>query len=319
MTGTVLILGATGRFGRAATNAFANAGWQVIAASRAGGGAVPRGVKTIACDPTDKAAVVAAAQGMDVIVHTVNPPYHHWAKLMPNLTRNIIAAGLSSGATVMIPGNIYGYGEDASIILREEAARAPTTRKGALRVTMERAFEDAAAEGLRTIILRSGDYMERRNTGSWFESYIAKKASKGVFTYPGRMDAVHAWAYLPDVGRAMQQLARIRADLPAFTALGFEGYSLTGAELKAAVALAVGQPLKTAKMPWRLMRVLGLINPVVREVMEMRYLWNTPHRVDGTALRKLLPDYKDTPLSVAMQDAVPDLIPPRVDVQAYPA
>ena len=38
MTGTVLILGATGKFGRAATIAFAQAGWQVTAASRTGGG-----------------------------------------------------------------------------------------------------------------------------------------------------------------------------------------------------------------------------------------------------------------------------------------
>lgn len=36
MTGTVLILGANGRFGRVATQAFAHAGWQVRAASRKG-------------------------------------------------------------------------------------------------------------------------------------------------------------------------------------------------------------------------------------------------------------------------------------------
>lgn len=32
------------------------------------------------------------------------------------------------------------------------------------------------------------------------------------------------------------------------------------------------------------------------ELLEMRYLWNLPHSLDGTRLKELLPDYRDTPL-----------------------
>lgn len=304
MTATVLILGANGRFGRAATLAFAHRGWDVRAASRTGDGEKLPHVTRIACDVSDGASVIAAAKGVDVIVHAVNPAYHKWVEQLPTLTANVIAAGLSSGAAVMIPGNVYAFGKDAPVVLREDSAPRPTTRKGALRVTMERAFAGAAESGLRTIILRGGDFIERTQTGNWFDSQIANKAHKGVFTYPGRMDAVHAWAYLPDMARAMAELAEIREDLPRFASIGFEGFSLTGAELKAAVALAVGRPLKLKSVPWGIMRIIALFSPLLREVIEMRYLWDTPHRLDGAALQAVLPDFQPTSLAGAMADAL---------------
>lgn len=304
MTQTVLILGAKGRFGRAATLAFADAGWNVRALSRAGDGAVLAGVSNLACDVMDSDALVTAARGADVIVHAVHPAYQHWTTQMPIHTRNVIAAARASGATVMVVGNVYPFGENAPEVLSEGGAFAPTTRKGALRVTMEQAFADAAEQGVRSVILRGGDFIERTKTGNWFETYITNKVGKGIFTYPGRMGAVHAWAYLPDMARAMVGLAEKRDALPPSASFGFEGYSLAGEELKAAVERQVGHPLKTASFPWPLMRVIGLFSPLVREVIEMRYLWDTPHRVDGSALAAALPDFTPTPLSVAMAEVL---------------
>lgn len=58
MTGTVLVLGASGSFGSHAAREFAAAGWQVRRYQRG----------------TD---MVAAAQGADVIVNGLNPPNYH--------------------------------------------------------------------------------------------------------------------------------------------------------------------------------------------------------------------------------------------------
>ncbi len=300
MTGTVLILGANGRFGRAATQAFANAGWQVRAASRKGNSAPRTGVTAVAVNVMDTAALSAAAQGADVIVHAVHPPYPDWADIMPVHTKNVIAAARASGATVMVVGNVYTFGENAPELYAETLTPAPTTRKGHLRLDMERAFEAAAADGVHSVILRGGDFIEREKTGNWFDTYMTNKLHKGVFTYPGARDVVHAWAYLPDMARAMVDLAKMRNTLPAFSSFGFEGYSLTGHEMHQAVEKAVGRPLKAAAFPWGLMRVLALFSPLMREVLEMRYLWEVPHRVDGGPLAAALPDFAPTPLEEAM-------------------
>ena len=112
---------------------------------------------------------------MDVIVHALNPPYPAWSKAMPVLTANVITAASQSGTTIMIPGNIYNYGDAMPTVLTENTAHAPTTRKGRLREQMEKAF---AASDVQTIILRAGDFIDAEQSGNWFDGHIANNVSK---------------------------------------------------------------------------------------------------------------------------------------------
>ncbi len=187
-----------------------------------------------------EAALSSAAAGCEVIVNALNPPYTRWRHELPRLTANVITAAKSSGATVMIPGNVYHYGAAMPARLAEDTPAAPTTRKGRLRAEMERAYEQASAEGVRTIILRAGDFIERQRTGNWFDSHTAADVGAGRVMYPGPLDRLHAWAYLPDMARAIALLADKRAGFAAFEEFGFPGYALTGRMLIDAMAGAAG-------------------------------------------------------------------------------
>ena len=309
MLGNVLILGAKGRFGRAAVDAFSSAGWQVRGFARSWNGTVdsavePAGVDRISGDAFDADVLAAAAEGCDVIVNALNPPYHRWQRDLPRLTASVIHAAKSSGATVMIPGNIYSYGAAMPANLSEATPAAPTTRKGRLRQEMERIYARAAVDGVRTVILRSGDFIERQKTGNWFDSYIAAHIADGRVMYPGPLDRMHAWAYLPDMARAMAVLAEKRASFAAFEQFGYPGYALTGRMLIDAMAESAGQKLKVKGLSWPLIRLLGLAMPQMREVAEMSYLWRQPHAIDGAKLRAVLPEFKETPFAAAISEAL---------------
>ena len=112
MKGKVVVLGAGGRFGRAAVLAFAEAGWDVRAATRSGRNDFDAGVDAVAVDGTDAASVRRAAEGCDVIVNALNPPYPEWAEVVPRFTAAVLAAAKATGATVLIPGNVYNFGTD---------------------------------------------------------------------------------------------------------------------------------------------------------------------------------------------------------------
>lgn len=67
--GTVLVTGATGVFGRAATKALVRAGYEVVGLARSAGGPAPRGVTWAASDVRDPDAVRRAMAGCDAVVH----------------------------------------------------------------------------------------------------------------------------------------------------------------------------------------------------------------------------------------------------------
>ncbi len=299
MTNNVLILGANGRFGRAAYKAFSDAGWDVTALVRPG---KAHSGKVIEVDASDPTALSDAAKGFHVIVNALNPPYHKWAEMLPVLTASVIAAARTSGATVLIPGNVYNYSTNLPTVLSADTPQNAINGKGALRVEMERSFRDAP--NVRTIVLRGGDFIEAEKTGNWFDGQITNKVDKGVITYPGPTDQIHAWAYLPDMARAAVELCKIRETLPRFADIPFAGFAITGDELITAVEDATDKTLKVKTVPWSIMSAIGLFSPLIREVVAMRYLWNRPHRLDGSSLNSLLPDFKPTPLKTALQQAL---------------
>ena len=305
MPGKIIILGAKGRFGRAAVDAFLVAGWRVRAFARSWENEVgTTDIELIAGDAFDASALASAAKGCAVIVNGLNPPYPRWKRDLPRLTASVIQAAKASGATVMIPGNVYNYGAGMPARLGEETPHAPTTRKGRLREEMEQAYASAGDDGVRTIILRAGDFIEREKTGNWFDSYIAANVAKERVIYPGPLDRVHAWAYLPDMARAMVGLAEQRAAFAVFERFGFPGYGLTGQGLVELMERACGHTLKVKRLPWPMIRFLGLVMPQLREVAEMAYLWRTPHTIDGAKLAAALPDFRATPLEDAIADAL---------------
>jgi hypothetical protein len=57
-------------------------------------------------------------------------------------------------------------------------------------------------------------------------------------------------------------------------------------------------------LPWKIVGLLGLFNAGMREIYEMRYLWQVPHRVDGGKLAHLLPEFRPTPIDRAFKDVL---------------
>lgn len=289
MHNVVLILGPTGRVGRHAAAAFETAGWEVRRFDRR------------------KDRLWDAAWGASVIVNGWNPSYHHWARDLPGLTRQVIEVAKASGATVIVPGNLYGYGADAPECLGPKTPMRATNPLGRLRIDMERAYRDA---GIRTIVVRAGDFIDTAPSGNWFDRVIAKHASAGRIAYPGAPDCVHAWAYLPDVARVMVALAEQRHALDPWVDIPVPGYAVTGQELARGCAAALGHPVRLTRMSWLPLYLLRPVLPFIGGMFEMRYLWSKPHRLDPGALQSIAPQIEMTPLVTALRCALDHQIDP---------
>ncbi|WP_052249419.1 hypothetical protein [Tateyamaria sp. ANG-S1] len=111
---------------------------------------------------------------------------------------------------------------------------------------------------------------------------------------------MHAWAYLPDMARAMVALAERRFEFHGYEEFGFGGYALTGDALIAMVEEVMGKPMRVSRLQWWAVRIIALWSPLMREVLEMRYQWDRPHQIDGSKLRATLPDFRDTPAREAL-------------------
>ncbi len=121
----------------------------------------------------------------------------------------------------------------------------------------------------------------------------------------------HAWAYLPDLARAFVRVAEL-PQVQAFHSWHFEGHTLTGAELLAAIEVAAHelgiappQGFHHGGLPWGVIGAIGLVVPKWRELARMSYLWRVAHALDGRRLAALPGAAQHmTPLAVAVRESL---------------
>ncbi|MCP3709538.1 NAD-dependent epimerase/dehydratase family protein [Paraburkholderia sp. CNPSo 3274] len=304
-----LVLGASGGIGSEVARQLLDAGWQVRALRRGGapGTAAAGAIEWLDGDVLSREAVVRAAQGCAVIVHAVNPPgYRRWAQVVLPMIDNTLAAAAAVGATVVLPGTVYNFGPDTFPVLREDSPQQPLTRKGAIRVELERRMQAASEHGVRSIVVRAGDFFGPHVGNSWFAQGIVKRDEPvQVVRQPGTRGVGHAWSYVPDVARTMLELIERRDTLPAFAVFHMAGHwDADGSQFVEAICrVARRHGLKPQSKPfaWAFMRAISPFVTTLRELMEMRYLWSEPLRLDNARLVSELGREPHTPLDEAVE------------------
>jgi nucleoside-diphosphate-sugar epimerase len=314
-TKTALILGITGGIGGELAAALRRHGWQINAlhrnAARASA-AASAPVTWIQGDVMNPGDVIKAAHGASLIVHAVNPPgYRNWGQLVLPMLESTIDAAHVCDARIVLPGTIYNYGPDAFPVLREDSPQNPLTRKGGIRVEMERRLRRAADIGVRSLIVRAGDFFGPNAGNNWFSQGLIRpgKPVRSI-SYPGRPGIGHAWAYLPDLAETIAQLMEREARLGTFETFHFAGHwDADGSQMTRAISTAVLTANRQANpatnipvhnFPWPLVTLLSPFVTLFREMREMRYLWQQPLQLSNDKLLGALATEVRTPLVEAV-------------------
>lgn len=308
---TALVLGATGGIGSEVALRLQQGGWAVQALHRNAPAqrSLPGTLTWIQGDAMNRADVVSAAGGASLIVHAVNPPgYRDWEKLVLPMLDNTIAAAQASGARIVLPGTVYNYGPDAFPILKESAPQHPRTRKGKIRVEMERRLAAVAGAGVRSLVVRAGDFFGARAANNWFSQALVRPGRPvTTITNPGTRGIGHQWAYLPDVAETMCRLVDLDAALDDFSTFHMHGHwdadgtQMTHAIRRVVLAENGGAAARIKAMPWWFLMAIAPFMPTLREMKEMRYLWKEPVRLDNQRLVITLGKEPHTELDTAVR------------------
>jgi len=291
--GKVGLFGAAGAIGRSIAVALRAAGrdYRVIGRSRApleaAFGQDPH-AEIVTWSPDDPASIAAAAQGLQTAVYLVGVPYDQFASHPPLMAKTLAGLAAAGVERLILIGTVYPYGRARSNPVTEDHPREPHTFKGQMRLTQENLVLDAhGRDGLSTLVLRLPDFygpgVERSFLHGVFEGAARGTRAQVI----GPLDVPHEFVFVPDVGPVVETLTRTPDAYGQWLHLAGAG-TITQREVATrAYALAGREPkLMVAGKP--MLRVLGLFNPIVRELVEMNYLMTDPIVLDDSALGALI-------------------------------
>jgi nucleoside-diphosphate-sugar epimerase len=305
---TALVIGITGSIGREVAGALLRRGWRVRALHRDPGAAaissaLPN-VQWVKGDAMQSRDVVAAASGTELIVHAANPAnYRNWRGLALPMLENTIAAARSSNARILLPATIYNFGAKAPRLLKENSPQIPTTRKGQVRLEMELQLQKASLYGVRSIVVRAGDFFGPGAGNSWLTRGMVRPRGRVRSVYnPATPEAGHSWAYLPDLAETMARLIESERPMSAYEVFHFRGHWLErGAGMAESVCRTLGIENQRIKpFPWWAIKLAAPFVNAFHEMLEMRYLWQVALQLDNSKLRAFIGAEAHTPLEDAL-------------------
>ncbi|MDQ1471169.1 MAG: hypothetical protein QOJ99_2649 [Bryobacterales bacterium] len=246
-------------------------------------------------DPDNPAAARAALHGSDTIVYLIGVPYHQF-HLHPIVMKQTLDAAIAEGVQrILLIGTVYPYGKPITTPVTEQHPRQPHTYKGKMRKQAEDLLLQAEAGGkLRATILRLPDFYGPNVEKSFLDSLFKAAATGGTANMLGPVDPPHEFVFIPDVGPVVTALLQTEGAWGHMWNLAGAG-AMTQREIAERVFRMAGTKPRIRVAGKNLLRLMGLFNPLLREMVEMHYLLTTPVLLDDSALHKLLGTIHKTP------------------------
>jgi nucleoside-diphosphate-sugar epimerase len=243
------------------------------------------GVEFQTCDVLDADDVLSAMRSAEQAVVTIGFEYKGsvWKTAWPKAMANFIAAAEATGARVVHIDNLYMYGPQTAP-LREDMPLTSYGRKPSARAEATRMWMKASEEKrILWAALRAPDFygpgVGRSHIGDVGFGMVAKGKPATLLMQP---DTPHAFAYVPDIARAV--LSLLDADNDAYGQAWHVpcAPTLTPRQILKFGADALGTKLRIVAIPGVVLQALGVFAPYLREMAEMSFTWNRPYHVDST-------------------------------------
>ena len=303
MSETHLVVGA-GEVGSALASQLADAGKQVILVTRSGRGPEHPLIKRIAADASSLEELLSAAPKAVAIYNCVNPPhYNKWATEWPPLAKAFTDYALATDAVLVTCSNLYGYGP-TNKTLTEDLPLNGTWINSKVRAQMWLDAKKLNDEGLiRATEVRGSDYVSPGMQSRFGDRVVpVLKAGKAVQLL-GATDHLHTFTSPVDVATLMRTIALDkRAWGKAWHVPSNE--PKTQREVVQDIAKELGiRDVKVGSVPNAILSMMGLFNPVIKELNNGSYMFNAPFIMDDSAARKTF-GLQPTPWDVLIKNLV---------------
>ncbi len=223
------------------------------------------------------------------------------------LTENLLAGAKESGAVLVFPSNIHGYGPLQTVPATEDHPHLATSKRGVLRNAMEKMLFDARAAGdAQVVIPRLAGFYGPGVLDSFLAQIVESVlAGKTAYWY-GKLDVPYDLVYVDDAAAACVRLGNTPEcaadDNPVWHVPG--PGPLTGRQFIEQVSREVGKKSSMGVRSRLMIQAMGVLTPAAKELAEVLYEFETPTLMDGGKLAQTFPEFHYTPHEAAISQAV---------------
>ena len=242
---------------------------------------IPQNVQVTAADATSKTAMKAIAGRSEVIFSCTDMRYDKWAAFYPATATALAYALSETNAKLVFADNLYSYGNVMGAVMHEQLPHTAKTKKGKIRA------------GVINTLLYSGEPFNNRVAFVKAADFIGPRIHKGIFGTDfldrvhqgkrvmlfGNIALPHTFTYIKDFAAAMINVGTASDTfgqiwhVPNAPALSLDKWVHL-------FEVITNKKIKKSVTPKFIIRIAGLFNSFIKELVEMAYQFEYPYLVN---------------------------------------
>lgn len=300
-----LVIGASGSIGYAIVFELIRRGMKVVAFARNEEKlrslfAEEKNVTIQKGDAGNEQNLEQAAKGVDIIFHSLNVPYQTWDQYLVNYLNNILSVAKKFHTKLAYVDNVYAYGIPAESPITEETRKEPHTKKGKIRLELEKLLLESHVD---TLLVHMPDVYGPNASGTLLHETL-KNVVKGKSTiYVGNLKTKREYLYTKDGAKAMVELA-LQEDTYNQVWNIPSTHPITGEEMIDLLKKAYTYQKRMIPIPKSVIRLMGLFSPLMRELVEMMYITETPIILSGRKYEQRIGELPKTPYHIGIVETL---------------
>ena len=246
----------------------------------------------------DAKSTVEAITGASYVYLCIGLPYDSkiWTKNWPIIVENVINACQATNAKLIFLDNIYMYGPaPLNVPFNETHLEKPQSVKGVVRKKIADMILDAHKNNkIKAVIGRAADfYGPNAKNSSLYISVLDRILEEKNPQWIGKPGQKHTYAYNLDIGRALVLLAIDDSTYGEVWHLPV-GEKITIEKIIDLVNLEVQKNYKISFMPRILLKILSLFIPILGEVKEVIYQFDSTYDMNFDKFKTKFPSFQVT-------------------------
>ncbi|WP_078394131.1 SDR family NAD(P)-dependent oxidoreductase [Shouchella patagoniensis] len=243
--------------------------------------------------------LIEAVEGADTLFHAIGFPYEKWANTHLPCMKKMIEAAKRNEARIVLADNIYAYGIQGDRPVDELAKKIPHTKKGKLRLEMEKTL---LLSSVPALIAHLPDLYGPNAENTLLHETLNGAINKKKANYIGCPKKKREFLYTRDAAEAVVRLAE---DHTCFNQnWNIASKPINGHALLQLISKQTNHSKGYRIVKRRMIRTLGLFSPFMREMVEMMYLTEQPVLLDGTKAANKLGKLPYTPFEEGIAETV---------------
>jgi nucleoside-diphosphate-sugar epimerase len=257
-------------------------------------------------DLLDAAQTKQAVAGSEVAYLTAGLKYDIkvWEAQWPVVMKNVIEACKLHNTKLVFFDNVYMYGKVIGW-MTEETEVNPVSRKGEVRAKIASMILDEVKKGeLKALIARSADFYGPDTKTSFINFMIIDNLRKGKKAQLLISDEFkHSLTYTKDAGKGTAILGNTESAYNQIWHLPTDRNVLNMRGFVELAAKELGKKPASTRLSKTMLRLIGMLNGVVKEVVEMLYQYDSDYLFSSEKFEKAF-NFKPTSYAEGIKETI---------------